>query len=135
MDQDLLVEEQIKDGQNLVEQLNGEGIPVTAAAWIKKSEAKWYLYLVTPLVKEGGATKPAYHRISPVVRRLQEAGQSIDQFEVKAVGPTDPIAVAVTDAQREHAGKRPIRYGGRAFIGLDIEDAYIYPPPSSPAAR
>src|SRR5215472_13928460 len=67
-----LVGEQIEAGQKLLERLHGAGIPVTAAAWAKPAEkVQWYLYLVTPLVGEDRAVKPAFRQILPVVRELQ----------------------------------------------------------------
>ena len=49
---------------------------------------------MTPLVSEDGAKKPAFRRVIPVIRRLQEEGFWIDLFEVKVVGPTEPVGEA-----------------------------------------
>jgi hypothetical protein len=128
VDQIALVEEQIRDGQKLVEQLNGEGVPVSAAAWVKESEGgQWYLYLVTSLVREDGATKPAYRRVTGVIRRLQGDGLWIDPFEVKVIGPTDPVGEAIVEAQQRYPGRMATRYAGASLGGLSIEGAYIYP--------
>jgi hypothetical protein len=123
-----LVEKQIDAGQKLIERLNEEGIPVLAGGWIKESESRqWYLYLVTPLVGEDGATKPAYHRIIPVVRQLQGEGFWLDPFEIKVIGPTDPIAEAVIAVHRRLPRGSPTRYHGASLGGLSIEAAYLYP--------
>jgi hypothetical protein len=64
MDQIPLVNEQIEDGRKVVQRLTESDIPITAAGWVKESDrGQWYLYLVTPLVGEVGATTPAYRRI------------------------------------------------------------------------
>ncbi len=134
MDQIVLVEEQIKAGQKLIELLNEEGIPVLAGGWIKESEGGQYLYLVTPLVGEDGATKPAYRRIVPVIRRMQEIGLWIDPFEVKVVGPTEPLAQAIMEVQRRYPGRQGICYGITSLAELPIDGAYIYPAAPAPAA-
>ena len=135
MDSMALVEEQIKAGQKLVERLNREHIPVSAAAWIKASEgSQWYLYLVTPLVGEDRATKPAYRRVSPVIRQVQAEGFWIDPFEVKVIGPTAVTGEAIAEVQRRHPGGLGIRYAGATLGELSIEGAYIYPPAAAPAA-
>jgi hypothetical protein len=128
MDQIPLVEEQIRDGEKLVELLNAEGIPVLAAAWIKEYEGRqWYLYLVTPLVREDGGTRLAYARVTPAIRRLQEAGLSIDPFEVKVVSPSEPAGAAIAEVQRQFPGRQALRYGSISLRGWSVEGAYTYP--------
>jgi hypothetical protein len=127
-----LVDEQIKAGQKLVERLNTAEVPVAAAAWIKEAEGeKWYLYLVTSLVGEDGAKKPAYRRITPFISQLQGEGFWIDPFEVKVIGPTHPVAQAILAVQRQSPGGRlATRYGGASLGGLSVEGAYLYPLPA-----
>src|SRR5262245_29532681 len=88
-----LVDLQLKEGQRLIDRLVQAGAAVTAAAWVKESESgDWYLYLVTPLVGEGGGKKAAYHRVNEVIRALQEEGFGMDPFAKKVIGPHDAIA-------------------------------------------
>jgi hypothetical protein len=73
MDQGAWVSEQINDGKGFLERLAEEGVPVTAAAWVKESEnGRWYLYLATPLVPEDGGKRPAYRRINTVFRQMPQ---------------------------------------------------------------
>jgi hypothetical protein len=128
MDQIALVDKQIEAGQKVLEALFQEAVPVTAACWLKESESgRWFCYLITPLVGEDGATRAAYHRVFPVIRRLRDAGFWIDTMEVKVIGPTAPIAQAVAEFQRQHPGSLRGRHGGYSLARLDIDDAYIYP--------
>lgn len=128
MDQGTLVELQIKDGQHLIDQLAAEGVAVTAGGWVKESESgQWFLYLATPLVATDGAKRSAYRRVNTVIGELQEEGFGIDPFEVKLLGPNAPLAEAVSELHRRHAGKIPIRYGGPRLGNVSIEEAYIYP--------
>lgn len=134
MDSIALVEEQLKAGQKLVERLTQAGIPVTAAAWAKPTERyKWYLYLVTPLVGEDGAVRPAYRRINPIVRDLQDEGIGLDNFEVMVTGPTDPTGKAIAAISRQNPARRATRYDGASLGDLSIDGAYIYAPLTAPA--
>jgi hypothetical protein len=128
MDQVPLVNEQIDDGKRLIVRLVEEGIPVTAAFWVKESESgRWYLYIATSLVKRGGAKLPAYGRILPLLGQMPQPF-GIDSFQVKAVGPSSPIAEAALALQERHPGNRGIHYEGPQLGGKYIEAAYIYPP-------
>lgn len=129
MAQAALVDTQIKDGQTLIERLSHEGIEVTAAAWVKESESgDWYFYLVTPLVSEDGATRPAYRRLNAVIRKMQDEGFGMDPYAVKVIGPHDPIATDMV-AHQGHLARTPARFHGSRLGHLDFEEAYIYPAP------
>jgi len=127
MDQIPLVTEQIEAGRKVIERLTANGIPVTAAGWVKESDRwQWYLYLVTPLVGEDGATTPAYRRIIAILRAGPQPPE-IDLFQIKAVGPSEPVGQAILDAQR-HSGRHWGVYGGTSLGGMSVDAAYFYPP-------
>jgi hypothetical protein len=129
MDQAILVESQIKDGQELIDLLAEHGVVVTAACWVLESEGPmWLLYLVTPLVGENGDTLPAYRRIFGIIRALPEP-LGIDPSRITAVGPSEPVGKAILDAQRRLLSKRGGWYNGGSLDYVEIEGAYIYPPP------
>ena len=135
MAQATLVEMQIRDAQRLIDRLVGEGIPVTAAGWLKETESgDWYLYLATPFVGPEEGKTAAYHRVNAVVRELQKGEFWVDPFEIKAIGPHDPVAKDMV-AHRTHAAHRgsriPTRFGGYRLGDLPIEEAFIYPVPES----
>jgi hypothetical protein len=134
MAQGTLVEMRIRDGQRLIDRLAQEGIAVTAASWVKESESgEWYLYLATPLVGEDGATRAAYRRVITVVRELENEGLWIDPFEIKVIGPKDPIARDIAAHQDTRRAKIPTRFRGSRLGELAVEEAYIYPPTAKPA--
>jgi hypothetical protein len=130
MAQTALVETQIKEGQRLIDRLAQEGVPVTAAAWIKESDSgDWYLYLVTTLVSEGSGKKPAYHRVNTVIRAMQGDGFEMDPFAKKVIGPHDPIARDLLAHPLGRAGRSPTPFQGSRLGDLAVEEAYIYPRP------
>jgi hypothetical protein len=128
-----LVSEQIKAGQQLVERLRGAGIPLTAAAWVKPTERyQWYLYLVTPLVGEDRAVRPASRRIRPIVRALQDEGVWIEPSDLMLIGTTEATGEAIAAISRQVPPRRfGTRYGGASLGELSIDDAYVYAPPAT----
>jgi hypothetical protein len=132
MDQETLVAELIDDGKRLLERLAAEGVPVTAAFWVKESEnGRWYLYIATPLVSEDGDTLEAYRQINAVFRQMPEPFW-IDPFQIRAVSPSSPVGEAVVYWQKRYPGKGPFRYPDYRLGDVNVEGAYIYRP--TPAA-
>jgi hypothetical protein len=133
MAQATLVEMQITDGQRLIDRLIREGVAVTAAGWVKESESgDWYLYLATSLVGEGGGTTPAYRRLIAVIRAMQEEGFWIDPFEIKAIGPHNPIARDMVAHRGRRPAPIPTRFRGARLGELSVEEAFLYPPTANP---
>jgi hypothetical protein len=127
MDQIPLVTEQIEAGRTLIERLAANGIPITAATWVKESDSwQWYLYLVTPLVGADGATTSAYRTINTVLRTGPQPPE-IDVFQIKAVGPAEPLGQAILNA-RPQPGKAGVSYGGISLGGVSVDGIYFYPP-------
>jgi hypothetical protein len=132
MAQATLVEMQIREGQTLIDRLTHEGVDVTAAAWVKECESDdWYLYLATPLVGEDGATRAAYRRVNAVIREMEKEGFGMGPFEKKVIGPHDPVARDMV-AHRGSPTRVPMWLRGSRLGDLDVEEAYIYPPPATP---
>ena len=127
MDQETLLAEQIRDGRRFASALVSNGFPVLATFWAKLDEAsKWYFYVVSPIVEKEGA-RAAYRQMQPVMGKLQEEGFWIDPFEIKAVGPEEPLASAALETQ--HVSRSlPTRITGARFGNSTVEGAYIYPP-------
>ena len=132
MDQGTLVEPQIADGRRLLERLGAEGIPVTAAAWVKESEGgPWYFYIVTPLVTEDSGKRPVYRRVGPVIHRRPQPFW-VDPLEIQVVAPDSDIGQAILDIAGRRPGPVPMPYGSVRLGGLSIDGAYVYPPVAAP---
>lgn len=133
MDQAALVEGQFNDGQKLFDRFAEEGMAV-AAAWVKEYDAwQWYLYLVTPLVGEDGDTTAAYRKVHAVYRAMPEPLR-VDLFQIKVVGPSEPVGQAILALRRRSVGRGPVEYAGPRLGDVSVDAAYIYPP-SMMAAR
>jgi hypothetical protein len=124
MDQAPLVEHQIDDVPRLINQLKGDKFVVTAAFWLYTSEAdQWFLYLVSDVVDLVGTTE-AYKIVYRSMRQLTDLW--INPFEVKLVGPHDPIAKEVADFQVHTHAPVPMHIRGSRLGNIYVENAYIY---------
>jgi hypothetical protein len=122
-----LVEQQIADGQRLIERLVQEGFPVAAACWVKESDGgPWYLYLASPIVDTRG-TWEAYRRILRLIRQMPQPFW-IGSLETKAIKTTDRVGKYVLDLYKSHGHRRPIRFSGSLLGNVAVDGVYIYPP-------
>jgi hypothetical protein len=132
MDQGTLVEDQIEGGRRILERLATEGVPVTAAGWLKESDTgEWFLYLATPLVGEDGAKRPAYRRVNAALRPMTPA-RWVDSLEIKVVGLDSPVGRFLRDLQARYPGRSFLRYGEASLASLGMDGAYLYPPVPAP---
>jgi hypothetical protein len=124
MDQATLVEHQIDDVPKLIDQLKRDTFDVKAAFWLYTSEAdQWFLYLVSDVVDQKGITQ-AYKAVYKAMKRLPNLW--IDRFEVKLVGPDDPVAKAVIGFLSKQHAPLATRVRGTNLGDVYIENAYIY---------
>lgn len=136
MDRSTLVEMQIDAGKQLLDQLVREEVPVAAAAWLKEADSGlWYLYVVTPLVGKDGATMEAYRQVLRVLRASPQPSW-IDSMEIKAIGPTHPLARELLDVSGRFPGTNggPMRWRGPTLDHLGIDANYPYAIPGSVSA-
>jgi hypothetical protein len=127
MDQALLVEQQIDDGQELIDQLISDRFDVSAAAWVKLSdEDRWLLYLVSKEVDERGLSA-AYRAVHPVLGKLHAPWVSL--ADLKLVGLTNPVAADIKEINRKYPGRSPTRTRRPQLGGISIDEAYVYPTP------
>lgn len=116
----ILVEQDIRNGSQLVEALQ-KRMPISAAFWSNSEETnEWRLVIVSPLVSAGDA-RAAYHMVE---QALQDTGVPIPLENISVLSPTNlrykqvrlasqGVPTGVTVAQN---------FGGLGVAG----DAYIY---------
>jgi hypothetical protein len=127
MGQDVLVEQQIHDGQKLVEHLANHGFHVAAAGWIKiDDDSRWYLYIASSVVDREGPTK-AYGVVHPLIRGMPTP-LWIDPFDVKLIREADPLALGIRQMHQRYPALLPTWYRQPRLGGVSIEAAYLYPP-------
>src|SRR5262245_8754287 len=122
-----LVENQIEDGQRLIDQLVRDGINVRVAFWLKMSEDDlWQLYLASPSFKEGTIGE-AYRNVYASLRKIPSS--SVLPSDIKLVNGANPIAWAAFELRERRPGNQPIRCDARQLGHLRVDEAYIYPLP------
>ncbi|HEV3004794.1 MAG TPA: hypothetical protein VGX78_10050 [Pirellulales bacterium] len=120
-----LVENQIEDGQRLVEELSRAGFDVRAACWVKAcDDDRWYLYIASKAVDDKGPTA-AYCEVHLAMRHLPAS--KIGPFDVKVIGATHSI-LGVLELQRRFPTQIPVWFHGLRLGDVAIDEAYIYAP-------
>jgi hypothetical protein len=117
---------QIDGGKALVESLRQTGFDVTVSGWTKSSEeGDWSLYIASKDVDVRGLAD-AYRTVYTAIKANPEFG--IDPFEVKLVGPQNPIAKGLLDIRG--AGVSPVATRSRQprLGGMSVEETYVYAP-------
>jgi hypothetical protein len=115
MDAVTLVENQIEDGQWLIDQFDKEGIVVRAACWVKPvDEDRWSLYIATPSMEEKGPLA-AYGQIIPALQSLGD--DWITGSDVMLVGEKHPLVRDALDILRRfpHSDSVPAILAWRNF--------------------
>ena len=125
MDQIALVENQIHDGQRLLDQLRADGIVVRAACWVKPAEDDWWsLYIASPARDEIGPSA-GYGRIIPVLHSLGDV--MIGTSDIKLVGENHPIVQDAAELLRRFPHSAPIQPPNSLFGGITVDEVYVYP--------
>ena len=75
----------------------------------------------------------AYKKIHTELRKLPDLW--IDTFDVRLIGATEPLAKDLIAYQSKHPKRVPVRFSGYRLGDLDVEEAFIYPPPAFLAAQ
>ncbi len=121
----------------MIEQLDKDKFPVTAAFWLYESDSdSWRLLIASPVVESGG-TLGAYRRVDRSFSRLKErsAGNFDLEFtRVKMISPRDRLPTLLGRAVQTGPGIGSIKFSG-VLQEMWIEDAYIYRIGKKPAAQ
>jgi hypothetical protein len=128
MDTELLVEDRIDGGRQLIAELVRDGFDVAVAFWAKPSEEElWSLYLASASVDAENLGN-RYQQVYACWSRLNDHQFSFFSFsEIKIIPASNPIAQNAIAVRDRYAARIPTRYHGKSLGNLAIEEAYIYP--------
>lgn len=125
MDQELLVDRQIDDGEKLLSQLVRSGFDVTVGFWVLTSEDhSWLLYIGSTNI-DPGTIGDAYRALYASLTHIPDVSLSLS--DVRLVQPSNPIARDAIAERDRRRGRIPLRYCGKHLGNMAIEEAYIYP--------
>lgn len=121
-----LVNQEIEEGQKLIDALNKESISVHSALWLYAPEPEtWHLMLALPVYDHQGSLK-TYEKILSVFRQV-EPELKIDWTAIVAISPNDELIQGLSQEQQhwkiDLSGKRMTNSMVNRML---IEDAYIY---------
>ncbi len=136
MDPNALVNAQLDGGSRLIAALNDAGVEIASAFWAKLTEARdWNLYVASPAVETDKGSLDAYRKLTAILSQHEEFGVDID--DVLIIDVEDGMAVEAAEVVKSKVtnGKSYTgitRFKGYTLGGLEIDGAYIYPPPRAP---
>jgi hypothetical protein len=128
--QEILVDDQIDDGQRIIDQFLADGLDVSVAFWAKRDAGWWYLYIATPGFndrKRVDASRAVYDSISKVTDLTIQPWVDMQVIDSQDAIARDAIRIAGRKGK-----KGPIRYRGIRLGDFGIARAYIYPRPAVP---
>lgn len=134
MDQEILVDEQIEEGHDLIEKLSGAGCDVTVAFWAKMSDGRmWYIYISPRSYVAATPPGDIWRLIFDAMEQIQP--RSFGLSDIRLIPPTDPIALAAIKASQIRHPHRATRLLEGSLGRLAVDGAYIYPKPTGTMGR
>lgn len=129
---EILVEDRLSNGRDFLEQLVGDGFDVKAAFWAKmRDDGSWFLFVGSDSAGPG-ASGVAYRKIYASLDRLEQAlglEPGVALSDVKLLHTSNPIVqAAIAIRNRGNTWLSPSYFRGADLGGLEVEEAYIYPP-------
>jgi hypothetical protein len=119
----ILVKELVEDGDRLLQELDRQEFPITAAFWYDSPERlAWNLYIVSEFSHQPGPLE-GYMRIQKALAALPEVYLSLDDIVILG-----PRSSAFKDIRKSIEGVSQMSTSGTRVVleGVPLEDAYIY---------
>ncbi len=121
MDKKTLVNTDIKDGQKLVRELENQGLPISAAMWLKRAdEGTWRLYISTPDVEAHGPIA-VYNLVDKIIRKVTS---NLVLDNVVAANTTNHFINSVARKFRDTSSAASV--SNSIFDDVPVEDAFVY---------
>lgn len=133
MAEKILVDDQIDDGQKIIDQLLADGIDITVAFWVRPDGGSWNLYIASPGFnkrKPLEASRAFYNSVSKVKDLT-----ILPWVDTQMIDDQDALARDAIKIAERKGTKGPIRYRGTRLGDLGLSRAYIYPRTQVPASQ
>jgi len=112
----------VEGGREFVRELEREGLPISAAMWLKAPEqGPWQLYIASPDVEKHGPIA-VYRFIDKVSARHPEIGIKVD--DVVAANTTNHFVNAIAGGIKVTDGV--VRIVNSVFNNVSVENAVVY---------
>lgn len=119
---ELLVNNRIRQGADLLEALDRAGFPVTAAFWYL-NDGRWRYVIATPVVDKVGP-RETYGQVDDILR---SSDVDIELWDIAVVSPQDQLP----DLMHSMLPTGPkdikgLQFGGGTINHVFIEGVYVY---------
>jgi hypothetical protein len=129
MDQGILVDSEIDEGETLIAELSQRGFDVTAACWLKAIDKdSWSLFVASTVVDELGPLG-SYRLLNETMDEIP--GLRIDSMRVKLIEASSATATAIAEIRDRYPTLSGIEIGARWLGRFAVDRGYIYPPVTS----
>ena len=119
----ILVKELIEDGEKLMQELDRQHFPITAAFWYDSAERQeWNLYIVSEVAHEPGL-REAIRRVREALATLNGVSLSLDDIVILS-----PQRMQFQDLRKTIEGVSQMSVTGER-VNLErvpMQDAYVY---------
>lgn len=121
----VLVDRDLEAGRFLVEALDRDQVPVSAALWIyEPDEERYRLFVATTIYDQRGPLE-AYRRVQSALEGIGSENRP-SLSDINVVSPTDQMVVAIRKAIKTGPGISGIRFSRNTIDNVYVEDAYVY---------
>ena len=125
MDHSPLVTEKIAAGAKFLQGFRRK-YPPMVAFWLLPSEnGRWNLYVSSDRIRHE-SIREAYFEVSRVAGKMRDP--NFDQFEVKLLPASDPMAVAASSIYKSSSTRIPAHLFDRVLGNVSAQELYVYPP-------
>jgi len=125
-----LVDEQIEDGQKLLDQLVAEGIELMAVCWVRLKESEeheWKFYIISDRLGQERAKDARLAIIEAIHKMPEPQSPWFAGFQLCLADLNDRVAKDVLAFRARYPGRKWLP--GTNVNSKTIEQAYIYPLP------
>ena len=120
----ILVERDIDAGRALIEELDRQQIPVSAALWLYDDGDERYRLTIATSIYDSGPLN-AYGAVRRVLDGLAPKTH-VSLSDINVVSPNEPIVKAIQKTVKTGPGIGGVRFARNTINGIYIEDAWIY---------
>jgi hypothetical protein len=123
---EMLTNEMIKAGEQLIRLLDQAHLAVNAALWLYIPESNiWRFVVASPQAKTDGPKK-IYQRIQSILSKRDRERPAIELRDISVVRNDDPLVALLRIAIRTNGDISGIRFSKNTINGRFIEDTFIY---------
>lgn len=112
----------VKSGHDLVEALDGEGLPIGAAVWMHNTDVDTWKLWVVPRSKTD--KREFYRKVADIISSDKSKFVDIETSDTELVDPSHPVITSLNGFAKV-SGKRSIHMSNNMLNGFYMTDGII----------